>query len=303
MHSKNKHQSKYDFHLLCEASPILGRYVFINQFGLETIDFADPEAVLALNEAILKKDYQVTWWQIPKDFLCPPIPGRADYIHEVGDLLKSSFDRLPTGKMIKVLDVGVGANCIYPIIGVAEYNWNFIGSDVEKGAILSAQKIVDNNHHLTSKVELRMQKNRKHIFQGLLTKDEIIDVTICNPPFHSSEKEAHSASQRKIKNLGLKNNQLNFGGVHHELWCEGGEQSFILNMIHESSLISHQCLWFTTLVSKKEHIVFFKNKLHFFNPKIVKIIEMNQGNKKSTILAWSFFDYLEHKKWGLKRWT
>ena len=40
-----------------------------------------------LNRAILMHHYGVKSWDIPAGYLCPPIPGRADYIHSVADLL------------------------------------------------------------------------------------------------------------------------------------------------------------------------------------------------------------------------
>jgi 23S rRNA (adenine1618-N6)-methyltransferase len=40
-----------------------------------------------LNAALLKRDYGLKHWDIPKDNLCPGIPGRLDYIHLLKDLL------------------------------------------------------------------------------------------------------------------------------------------------------------------------------------------------------------------------
>ena len=58
-----------------------------NQFGDESVDFANPAAVKALNRALLRQDYGLDYWDIPAGYLCPPIPGRADYVHYLADLL------------------------------------------------------------------------------------------------------------------------------------------------------------------------------------------------------------------------
>jgi 23S rRNA (adenine1618-N6)-methyltransferase len=39
----------------------------------------------------------------------PPIPGRADYIHQIADLLATCNKKVvPTGADIRILDIGVG---------------------------------------------------------------------------------------------------------------------------------------------------------------------------------------------------
>ncbi|MCO6561362.1 MAG: RlmF-related methyltransferase, partial [Gilliamella sp.] len=120
LHCRNKHQNGYDFTKLIKILPELSRYVNQNSYGNLSIDFADPMAVKQLNKALLLNDYQINYWDIPDGFLCPPIPGRSDYIHYLADLLaQDNQNSIPTGKQIRVLDIGVGANVIYPIIGCA----------------------------------------------------------------------------------------------------------------------------------------------------------------------------------------
>jgi 23S rRNA (adenine1618-N6)-methyltransferase len=59
--------------------------------------------------------------------------------------------------------------------------------------------------------------------------------------------ESQSAATKTTKPI------LNFGGIIC-LWCEGGELGFVTQMIYESAKYPMQCLWFTTLVSKKENL-------------------------------------------------
>ena len=298
MHSRNRHLARYDFTQLTKSCPELAPHVLVNKFGDESIDFANPESVKLLNKAILKEFYKINWWDIPPNYLCPPIPGRADYLHNVADLLYGA-----RGKSIVALDIGVGANCVYPLIGQYEYGWSFIGSDIDQEAITSAQSILDHNLDLKEQIELRLQAKANQIFKGILKPNELIDISICNPPFHASAEEAAAGSERKLKNLGLQKKVLNFGGKSHELWCTGGEKASIKSMIEESRLLASQCLWFTTLVSKKENLPDLERELKRVKAFDVKIIEMSQGQKISRILAWTFQNDDQQKTWAKKRWT
>lgn len=165
LHPRNKHLERYDFKLLCAAYPELTSFVAVNKYGDESIDFFNPDAVKALNKALLKQYYSISHWDIPKGYLCPPIPGRADYIHYLADVLAdANKDNLPTGSNIRVLDIGTGANCIYPIIGANEYGWSFVGSEVDSTAVNAAQALIENNPALDGKLDVRLQKNPQKYF-------------------------------------------------------------------------------------------------------------------------------------------
>jgi len=292
LHPRNKHRERYDFPKLVEISPDLSPFVHLNKYQDASIDFFDPKAVKALNKALLLCYYGVDYWDIPDGYLCPPIPGRADYLHHIADLLKqfSADKKIPKGATIKCLDIGVGANCVYPIIGTKEYGWTFIGSDIDSVALASAQKIIDNNAFLST-VELRLQTNPKNIFEGILKANELIDLSICNPPFHASLKDAKAASKRKTSNLKKQKNSkvvLNFGGQHTELWCEGGELKFVQKMIQQSQNFAKNCRWFSTLVSKEANLKSIYKALKNVKAKKVETLPMGQGNKKSRVIVWSF---------------
>lgn len=82
LHPRNKHRERYDFKILADKSPDLTRFVKLNPYGDESIDFFIPEAVKMLNKSLLKQYYGIGNWDIPAGYLCPPIPGRADYIKQ-----------------------------------------------------------------------------------------------------------------------------------------------------------------------------------------------------------------------------
>ncbi|GCC51441.1 23S rRNA (adenine(1618)-N(6))-methyltransferase RlmF [Chryseotalea sanaruensis] len=307
LHPRNKHRQRYDFPMLIKSCPELSVFVRLNEFKDDSIDFADPQAVMMLNKALLKHYYNIKYWQIPSGYLCPPIPGRADYIHYLADLLAASNKGIiPMGNQIKCLDIGVGANCIYPIIGNTEYGWHFTGSDVDPEAIKAATAIVEKNVSLQGKVELRLQKNASDIFKGILQPDDYFDVTICNPPFHSSLEEAQAGTLRKLSNLNHKKVSkptLNFGGKSNELWCAGGEERFIQKMILESKNFAISCFWFTSLVAKSDHLKTIYAALEKVQAVEVKTITMAQGNKISRFVAWTFLDRKQQLKWVKGRWS
>ena len=308
LHPRNRHNSRYNFPELIDSSPGLAKFVAKNKYNDDSIDFANPEAVKALNQAILKFFYNISFWNIPANYLCPPIPGRADYIHQIADLLGSTNKGIiPTGSHIHVLDIGVGANCVYPLIATSEYGWSFVGSDIDRVAINSAHQTVISNN-LTNLIELRLQKSASHIFQGIIDENDFFDITVSNPPFHSSLEEAQSGNERKNKNLGRgksprRSPALNFGGVGNELWCEGGEVAFTTKMIKESFDFKTNCFWFTTLISKFTSLPIIYEELKKIGVRNFKTIDMAQGQKKSRIVAWTFQNPTQQQEWQEKRGT
>jgi 23S rRNA (adenine1618-N6)-methyltransferase len=306
IHPRNKNRERYDFTQLIASCAELAGFVRPNLYGDESIDFADPEAVKTLNKAILKFHYGIENWDIPENYLCPPIPGRADYIHHIADLMcRNNYGKIPSGREIKCLDVGVGASCIYPIIGNREYGWSFIGADIDPISIASANKIIAENPALHGNVECKLQTNPRDYFYGIIRRDELIDFSICNPPFHSSADEARAGTIRKSSNLNLRSSEepiLNFGGQSHELWCDGGEERFIRDMIRQSRKFSNSCFLFSTLVSKESNLSSIYKVLKLAEVTEVETIAMEQGNKKSRIVAWSFLSKEEQNEWKNTRW-
>jgi len=311
LHPRNQHRLRYDFKLLIEKCSELKSFVFINEHhpdtSGETIDFSNPQAVKTLNKALLTTYYDIQNWDIPQNYLCPPIPGRADYIHYIADLLaESNNGTIPTGTEVEGLDIGVGANCIYPIIGNSVYDWSFVGTDIDEKALNNCSEIIKANPKLIDAISLQQQVEPRFIFKNIITPEDKFAFTICNPPFHKSAEEASKGSLRKVNNLQDKKVTkaiLNFGGQNAELWCEGGELAFITQMIFESAKYPMQCLWFTTLVSKQSHLKSLYKTLNKVNAADIKTIDMAQGQKTSRILAWTFLSNAQRNNWKFEAQT
>ncbi|MFC5739900.1 23S rRNA (adenine(1618)-N(6))-methyltransferase RlmF [Sinirhodobacter huangdaonensis] len=288
LHPRNQHREGYDFDRLIVRSPELEAFTTRNPRGQTTISFQDPDAVRMLNRALLRTHYDIDFWDIPASFLCPPIPGRVDYIHYLADLLaESNGHKIPHGPEIKALDIGTGASLVYPLTGRHEYGWDFTGVDIDPVSLKSAREICKRNG---LNIRLRRQNNPEDIFAGVVGPDDIFHVTLCNPPFHASLAEAEEGTRRKWRNLGKGHSaELNFGGQNAELWCPGGEIGFIARMIEQSMTFADQCLWFTCLVSKKDNLKPLCRLLKKAKVAEFRVIEMAQGQKTSRFLAWTYY--------------
>lgn len=291
LHPRNRHQGRYDIAALVAASPELARFVVRTPQGDDSIDFADPRAVKALNLALLALQYGVRGWDIPDGYLCPPIPGRADYVHHLADLLASARGGVvPRGPAVRILDLGVGANVIYPLLGHREYGWSFVGTETDHRALTSAARILAANPGLAAAVTLRPQAQATAILDGVLAPGERFAACMCNPPFHASAAEARGGSERKWKNLGRADDRRplrNFGGQANELWCPGGEAGFLGRLVAESARHRDACECFTALVSRSASLPGLVAALRACGASH-RVVEMGQGHKRSRILAWSF---------------
>ncbi len=153
------------------------------------------------------------------------------------------------------------------------------------------------------------------VFKHIVGGDELFDLTLCNSPFHGSLAEATTWSERKMKNLathaakkGSRSRTpatatLNFGGQCAELWCPGGEVGFIKCMVEESAGVASQCLWFSTLVSKNDNLPAIYTALDAAAAIEVKTITMQQGQKVSRIVAWTFLSREQQIDWCRARWS
>jgi 23S rRNA (adenine1618-N6)-methyltransferase len=291
LHPRNRFRAGYDFAALIKISLGLAVFVAPNAHGDASIDYANPDAVKALNQALLTHAYGIETWDVPPGYLCPPIPGRSDYLHYLADLLRGDGETIPRGPSVRVLDVGMGANGVYPLVGASEYGWRFVGTEIDPVALRWAKKLVAANDKLADLIECRRQASTESCFTGVIKPGEMFDASMCNPPFHASAAEAAESTRRKRRHLGATKATMtvrNFGGQGSELWCEGGELGFVERMIAESVEWSHRCKWFTTLVSKSERLPQLERALRVAQASDVKVIGMAQGQKQSRILGWTF---------------
>ncbi|GAA6134955.1 23S rRNA (adenine(1618)-N(6))-methyltransferase RlmF [Oceaniserpentilla sp. 4NH20-0058] len=301
MHSRNPHQNGYDMDALTRVLPELTPFIIKAKHDRLTIDFSNDKAVKLLNKALLMLHYGLLDWDIPAGYLCPPIPGRLDYLCFLDEFLQSHLSsEISQHKGITGLDIGTGANLIYPLLASRHLHWNMVASDIDSGAIKSAEDNIQRNLSLNLNIQVRKQPDSNKVFENIIMPGEYYHVTLCNPPFHESRAAAMAGSERKNTNLNRNKQKrqsnlkkieqtktLNFQGKGNELWCQGGEKRFIADMICESKMFQQQVGWFTCLVSKKETIAHIKRLLNKLNGQF-KEVPMKQGNKISRFIAWRF---------------
>lgn len=290
LHPRNKHKQGYDLAHLQSANPALKPFVNINAYDKETIDFSNPAAVLELNRALLYADYALKSWDIARNSLCPAVPGRADYVHYIADLLAESNNGIvPTGSKTTILDIGTGSSIIYPIIGVQEYDWDFVGTEIDQNSINIARANINNNSWLKKKINVRLQPDKERILSAVVGGNDFFDAIICNPPFFKSREENWQTSTKKFTNLSKgeeKPTVQNFGGLPNELWYPGGEKAFITQLIYDSRQLKRHLYWTTSLVSDKNNLKPLRAVLEYHKAAEIRVIDTKQGNKISRILAW-----------------
>lgn len=293
MHPKNRYSSPHDFPALARIVPDLRNQFVTTPDGRISLDFTQPQTVRLLNKALLLRDFGLKHWDIPPGNLCPGVPGRLDYVHVIADLLnnkkgaRTQVQRKVEKQGIVGLDVGTGASLIYPILGVKEYAWRFVGTDVDESSLKVAAAIAKFNPGLSKSIIIRKQPDKRAIFRNVILPHESFAFTMCNPPFFDSPEEAGNAARRKWEKLGQADSPtLNFGGQANELWTPGGEPDFLRRMIHESVEFATQVGWFTTLVSKKGYLKIAEIEFSRYGITEWEVINIGQGGKKRRILAW-----------------
>lgn len=287
-HLRNKHQGQYDLEQLLLACPELQPYLITKKDGQQSLDFGQAATVYWLNKALLKTQYKVLDWTLPEGALCPPVPSRVDYLHHLADLISEETGVPPKGKKTKILDIGTGASCIYPLLGAAAYGWSFVGADSTAASIQWAHRYLVEHSRWRNLIELRWQAESSNILKGIIKKKDKFAATICNPPFYSSAKEALAQQQRKWQKVHPNQPSPNFGGQANELYCVGGEVAFIQKMIVESQPFQHQVGWFTSLVAQEKHVAPLEKALKKAKVARREIIALEHGNKKSRVLCWRY---------------
>lgn len=294
---KEEKQQNYDFDALSKSHPPLAPYISqVN--GRSTIDFGNAEAIKALNIAILLKDYGLVNYDLPDGYLIPGVSGRRKYLDQVANLLKLK-DR--SNKKRRIADLGVGGNCIYPIIGRQAFGWEFIGVDSDQSSLNVALEIITANN-LSDGISLRLQSDKNQVLEGWITEDDYFDCIVCNPPFYSNENEANHQNRRKNKKHKQFKSNRTFGGKPHELITKGGELGFVSRYLAESKVYGSQVYSFTCLISSGAHLKQLETQLKELKSTERRVIETSTSNKSSRILVWSFLTPKQREVWRNYRW-
>ncbi|ORX56176.1 hypothetical protein DM01DRAFT_1334670 [Hesseltinella vesiculosa] len=236
-------------------------------------------AVKELTICLLKRDFDLNV-QLPLTRLIPPIPNRLNYILWIEDLLMETMPDVDS-RPVHGIDIGVGASCIYPLLGCrSNPNWHFLGTEIDEESLHCAQANVMANQ-LDNRITLVLNNDSFRIF--VLPVNTTYDFCMCNPPFYASMKELEE---------GLRNKELEPSAVctgsNSELITDGGEFAFIKRMILESVRYRDRIHWYTSMMGLKRTIrpITQVLKEHKINNYVVT--EFCQGRTKRWGIAWSF---------------
>ncbi|KAI8064564.1 hypothetical protein BC940DRAFT_276770 [Gongronella butleri] len=260
---------------------------------------------LQLTVCLLKRDFDLTV-DLPLTRLIPPIPNRLNYILWIEDLLMETLDNADT-RRVHGIDIGVGASCIYPLLGCqTNANWDFLGTEIDEDSLHYAQRNVSANQ-LDARISLVLNNDPYRIF---LLDDRVrtYDFCMCNPPFFASEEEVREGEINKELEPSAVRNHRKIGekkepfdafpppfffwqvctGSTSEMITDGGEVAFIRRMILESLRYRERIRWYSSMIGLKRSIrpITQMLKEHKINNYVVT--EFCQGRTKRWGIAWSF---------------
>ena len=227
---------------------------------------------------------------------------RANYIHWIEDILQLHSPEsenledmnamLPivynkrTNSEIHGIDIGTGANLIFPLLGVSMNNWNWIASDINPQALDIASQIINMNA-LNDKIALKLVNANEPPISSIIyhsdntgaitnASTEYFDFCMCNPPFYNSVDEA------------ISNPQSCSSGSYNELVTSGGEIEFISRMVRDSVTLQTRVKFYTSMVGKKASLKPLIRLLHEVHVTNIMTTEFTQGKTSRWGICWSF---------------
>ncbi|XP_067866637.1 RNA N6-adenosine-methyltransferase mettl16 [Heterodontus francisci] len=284
MHPRNRYKDQPpDFTYLASKYTEFQQHIHTSLTGKVSLNFKDPEAVRALTCTLLKEDFGLTI-DIPLERLIPTVPLRLNYIHWVEDLIGSGPDKT---KLIRGIDIGTGASCIYPLLGATMNGWFFLATEVDDMCFNYAKKNVEQNH-LSDLIKVVKVPQKTLLMDALKEESEIVyDFCMCNPPFFANQLEAKGVNSRNPSRPPPSS--VNTGGIT-EIMAEGGELEFVKRIIHDSLQLKKRLRWYSCMLGKKCSLAPLKEELRQQEVPKVTHTEFCQGRTMRWALAWSFYD-------------
>ncbi|KRX68248.1 Methyltransferase-like protein 16, partial [Trichinella sp. T9] len=308
MHPRNFYRNNPpNFAELALQYPDFRQHCAIDIYGKVNFNFKNPDAIRALTNVLLKKDFGLSI-EIPPDSLVPRIPGRLNYIHWLQDLAASHFP----DESVRCIDIGSGASCIYPLLGAKVCGWKFIAVEKLPDAIECARKNVMKNNlqNLISVVEVDGPINLYNVVEQL-GAEMICSFCMCNPPFFDSQRKEGPGNLSFPSRRPAPHSCT--VGRHEEMFADGGEVHFVKRIINDSERLRKRvryhkiflllyiftkhnhitfCLFFfgiyTTMLGKKRSLSIVKSMLRNINVTSMCETVFCQGKTQRWAVAWTF---------------
>ena len=271
-----------DFLTLIKEFPELKKYKLKQNEDNEDefqFDWSNNELSLLMDKSILNYYFNIKYYDIPKGFLIPPIPSRINYINLINSIITKLINDIDIKNIIGI-DIGTGANIIYPILGYSIYKWKFICTEINKEAYNNAKLILQKNN-LENNINIIKQNNKDNIFISILNRENKYLFSMCNPPYYNYENEIKLEDKKR-------DNEYNFD----EIYYKNGEYGFFQRYFEESICYKNNVFLYTILIGKKINAENIYDKLSSYND-IIKIYNMQKiltGNNVRYIIYWSFFN-------------
>ena len=129
-------QQRPDFVLLCEKYPELEACAIKRRrseganSSIPVFDFKDEYVLRTLTTVLFKDEFNLDV-VLPHNRLTPPLPNRVNYLRWLSVLLQSPAGATSPNYNVRssphILDIDVGASCVYPLLGHRMYGWKFTG--------------------------------------------------------------------------------------------------------------------------------------------------------------------------------
>ncbi|XP_065080257.1 U6 small nuclear RNA (adenine-(43)-N(6))-methyltransferase [Ochlerotatus camptorhynchus] len=282
MHPRNIYRQKPDFQVLVKQYPEMNQVATVDLNGRIKLDYKDRKALQLLTACLLKRDFGLEL-DLPPDKLVPTLPLRLNYILWLEDL-EEAFGWKNRSE-VRGLDIGCGASCIYPLLGVShsKHRWKMIGLELLEDSVEFARRNVERNG-LAEYIEVVQQKKFcENILTGFMEGQEELDFCMCNPPFYEdeiSESENRTSRRKEPSNAAT--------GCDQELRIEGGELRFVERIIDESLKLKERISIYTSMIGHKRN---FEEILRIMKSRSINNITTTrfcQGNTTRWGIAWSF---------------
>ncbi|CEP02217.1 U6 small nuclear RNA (adenine-(43)-N(6))-methyltransferase [Plasmodiophora brassicae] len=265
------YSSPPDFERLAELYEEFRPFVRPTGSGYVTIDWNDPQALLAVTRVLLRHDFGLQF-SLPEHHLCPPVPQRLNYICWIEELL--SFLQLPSGEEIWGIDIGTGASAIFPLLGQSK-GWKFLATEIDPESVESARKNISDNR-LEGRIEVVQSPSARDVLVGVIPERTKYHFTVCNPPFFDDLQQTGLNAKRVCR------------ATPSELVCPGGEVEFVAQIVRESVVLRDRISWFTTMIGKKSSLIELQRLIRDVNPVCVRTTTFTQGKQARWGLAWTF---------------
>lgn len=130
----------------------------------------------------------------------------------------------------------------------------------------------------------------EHADRNIILNKSLIDdnnndsylFTMCNPPFFNNNQLMFKKNKKKPPRNASTGNT-------NELFIDGGECKFVLNIINESIVLSTRIKIYTTMLGQKSSLLYFRKELKKKNIDNFTWTEFCQGYTKRFVIKFLFW--------------